>query len=446
MRIERPAASRPLARPRSTWASAALLAICLSSWPLALFADGGARELDVTILPGRPFIERRGAEQRLNFDLIVDNDGPAPLRLVAVRLTVFDRADRVVLAKEIAENGHPPAIDLVGQRSLPSGGTLDIFNPFFSFEGDVPLYRLRYELSFMRRDRRPGVPLAFDADVIRKVDVFPVDYAGKTDLVLPLDGRLLVYDGHDFYSHHRRRDLAVDRAERRAGRTLPANLFAYDLMIVGPDGLPFSGDPFHKEHWLSYGAEVIAPAAGTVVDVANDVAENHFDGDRVVQPQAGPSDPNGMGNHVILDHGNGEYSVLLHLQPGSVRVSRGDRVVQGQPLGKVGFTGDSLVPHLHYFVSSSPSLSDAGPAVLLPRIPAPAGRTQRCRRARPDRQRRHRRERAARRRVGAVMRANQSFSTVHASFAGRPLDVVPEPPKRQIRNGHPLPEIAILHS
>jgi Peptidase family M23 len=352
MRIDWPAGS--IAAPRSSWAWPALLAISLLGCPQPLFADGGPRELDVTIAPGRPFIERRGTEQRLNFDLIVDNDGPAPLRLVAVRVTLFDRADRVVLAKEIAENGHPPAIELLGPRALPPGGTLDLFNPFFSFEGDVPLHRLRYELSFMRGDRQPGVPLAFDADVVRKVDVFPAEYPGKTDLVLPLDGRLLVYDGHDFYSHHRRRDQA-DRTARRAGQTLPANLFAYDLMLVGADGLPFVGDPFHKEHWLSYGAEVIAPAAGLVVDVANDVAENHFDGDRVVQPPAGPSDPNGMGNHVVLDHENGEYSVILHMQPGSVRVHRGDRVVQGQPLGKVGFTGDSLVPHLHYFVSSAPA-------------------------------------------------------------------------------------------
>lgn len=45
----------------------------------------------------------------------------------------------------------------------------------------------------------------------------------------------------------------------------------------------------------------------------------------------------------------------MHLQPGSVRVRRGAHVVAGQPLGKVGFSGDSLVPHLHYFVSSAPT-------------------------------------------------------------------------------------------
>jgi hypothetical protein len=331
-----------------------LVMTSLLACPCALFANEDAPTLSVAVMPERPFIERRGSEQRLNFDLIVDNDGGAALRLVAVRLTVFDDANRVVLAREISENGHPPAIELVGRRTLPPGETLDIFNPFFAFDGDVPLHRLRYELSFMRGDRRPGMPLAFDADLIRSIDVYPTEYPGKSELILPLDGHVLVHDGHDFYSHHRRRDDALDRTKRRARRVLPANLYAYDLMIVGPDGLPFHGDPFHKEHWLSYGAEVVAPANGIVVDVANDIAENRFDGDHVVEPKMEQQDPNGMGNHVILDHGNGEYSVLLHLLPGSVRVGRGDHVAQGQLLGRIGFSGDSLVPHLHYFVSSSP--------------------------------------------------------------------------------------------
>jgi hypothetical protein len=326
-----------------------LIALCLLACPSVSRADEDVQTPMVTLIPERPFIERRGPEQRLNFDLIVDN-GSTLLRLVAVRLTVFDDADRVVLAREISENGHPPAIELVGRRSLVPGGALDVFNPFFAFDEDVPLHRLRYELSFMRGDRRPGVPLAFDADLIRSIDVYPTAYAGKTDLILPLDGRVLVYDGHDFYSHHRRRDLAVDRAKR----TLPANLFAYDLVTVGPDGLPFRGDPFHKEHWLCYGAEVIAPAGGVVVDAVNDIAENRFEGDRVVEPDVKQRDPDGMGNHVIIDHGNGEYSILLHLLPGSVRVRRGDRVVQGQRLARIGFSGDALIPHLHYFVSSSP--------------------------------------------------------------------------------------------
>ncbi len=54
------------------------------------------------------------------------------------------------------------------------------------------------------------------------------------------------------------------------------------------------------------------------------------------------------GNFVIIDHGNGVSSCYAHMQDGSMRVSVGDKVLQGQPIGKVGSTGYSTGPHLHF--------------------------------------------------------------------------------------------------
>ena len=50
----------------------------------------------------------------------------------------------------------------------------------------------------------------------------------------------------------------------------------------------------------------------------------------------------------MIDHEDGEYSLLVHLKPDSVTVKRGDRVKLGQQIGRIGFTGDSIFPHLHY--------------------------------------------------------------------------------------------------
>ena len=60
-----------------------------------------------------------------------------------------------------------------------------------------------------------------------------------------------------------------------------------------------------------------------------------------------------IGNHVIIDHGNGEFSVYAHMKPGSVRVRAGDHVTQGQQLGEVGSSGNSTEPHLHFQVCNS---------------------------------------------------------------------------------------------
>ena len=54
------------------------------------------------------------------------------------------------------------------------------------------------------------------------------------------------------------------------------------------------------------------------------------------------------GNLVILDHGMGLSSAFLHLSSASVRV--GDRVRQGQSVGRVGATGRATGPHLHWTI------------------------------------------------------------------------------------------------
>lgn len=54
------------------------------------------------------------------------------------------------------------------------------------------------------------------------------------------------------------------------------------------------------------------------------------------------------GNFVIIDHGKGISSCYAHMQDGSLQVSVGDKVLQGQPIGKVGTTGYSTGPHLHF--------------------------------------------------------------------------------------------------
>lgn len=53
------------------------------------------------------------------------------------------------------------------------------------------------------------------------------------------------------------------------------------------------------------------------------------------------------GNHVITVSGSG-YALYAHLAPGSVTVSKGETIVAGQLVGRVGHTGNSTAPHLHF--------------------------------------------------------------------------------------------------
>lgn len=59
--------------------------------------------------------------------------------------------------------------------------------------------------------------------------------------------------------------------------------------------------------------------------------------------------PSILGNHVIVRFGD-RCAVYVHLVPGSITVAEGDLVEVGDVLGKVGHTGNSTTPHLHFQV------------------------------------------------------------------------------------------------
>ncbi|MFC4776069.1 murein hydrolase activator EnvC family protein [Paenibacillus sp. GCM10023252] len=58
----------------------------------------------------------------------------------------------------------------------------------------------------------------------------------------------------------------------------------------------------------------------------------------------------GYGNVVIIDHGNGMWTLYGHIRNGGLEVSEGETVKRGQKIAEVGSTGNSTGPHLHFEV------------------------------------------------------------------------------------------------
>ena len=93
------------------------------------------------------------------------------------------------------------------------------------------------------------------------------------------------------------------------------------------------------------GVDVLAAAGGTVRatrDVWPDIS--------IRRPEAPDLDGQDCGNGVVIDHGDGLSTQYCHLMFGSVDVRTGDEVEAGDTLGKVGLSGRTEFPHLHFTV------------------------------------------------------------------------------------------------
>ncbi|MDY8136056.1 M23 family metallopeptidase [Aquimarina sp. 2201CG5-10] len=162
-----------------------------------------------------------------------------------------------------------------------------------------------------------------------------LSYQTITELELPFEnewyvvwgGRSAIQNQH-FYSRNERYAIDV-------------------LQIV--NGVSFTGDGTQNEDYYCFGKRLNAPGTGKIIAMENNIEDNI--------PGALNRDQPG-GNYIIIDHLNGEVSVMAHFKKNSIIVSIGDTVEKGQEVGKAGNSGNSTEPHLHYHLqttSESPS-------------------------------------------------------------------------------------------
>ncbi len=132
--------------------------------------------------------------------------------------------------------------------------------------------------------------------------------------------------------------------------------FAIDWLRVNEEGQTHVGDPLRNENYFCHGVEALAAADATVVGTKDGIPEN-VPGEEsravVITPETVG------GNWVALDLGDGRYAMYAHLIPGSIKVRPGQKVKQGEVLGRVGNTGNSTEPHLHFHVATAPRWLEA---------------------------------------------------------------------------------------
>lgn len=308
---------------------------------LSAFAARDSATIRIALHPAAPLIERTSAGQELNFDFLVANTGRDTVEVRAIEVSVYDVARRLVLRRFLDDNGSSPSIETVARRRIAPGARALLFNPFHTFANDVELKQLRYRFTIARGDS------SFVSEVVFE----PTSYQPKSVLRLPLAGRVIVYDGHDHYAHHRRLNFA-DAMGTQLGITANFMRYGYDFMAVDSAGEMSRGDVARNESWFGFGRPVLAPGAGRIVQLKDDAPDN-----RSIDMPAIMQDPVALyGNYIVIDHLNGEFSMLGHIRQGSARVRVGDSVAIGQPIAAVGAAGSAFMPHLHYELRTGPGV------------------------------------------------------------------------------------------
>jgi hypothetical protein len=83
---------------------------------------------------------------------------------------------------ELNNKGNPPGLDLIGNTLLASDDILNIYQPFYTFGSEIKLFRMQFELLFMKE----GVPvppaiISLDASVVVDDALFRSDPTSKTN-------------------------------------------------------------------------------------------------------------------------------------------------------------------------------------------------------------------------------------------------------------------------
>ncbi len=135
-----------------------------------------------------------------------------------------------------------------------------------------------------------------------------------------------------------------DTAEQNHHHDVASQKYAFDFIQTDKDGKFYRTNGKTNEDYFSFGADILAPANGIVVEVVNGLRDNK------------PGELNSfnyIGNYILIKHSENLFSVLGHLRQNSIAVAVGDKVKSGQKLAECGNSGYTTDPHLHFHVQNS---------------------------------------------------------------------------------------------
>jgi hypothetical protein len=291
--------------------------------------------------------------RHLAYELHVTNFYQSTGTLLVARVSVFADDQAQPLANFTAPQinhllAHPAAGDTARVR-LAAGQRRVLF-VWLTLPAGAPSPRvLRHQLEFVAgsgaRQLVDGVRLA-------------IDRTPPLSLAPPLRaGPWLAHEGPGSYHSHHWGSLVAANGQVTIPQRYAIDFFGLDAtrhaVRVARDKLAEST----TSDWVGFGADVLAVADGVVRDLRDDEPDH-----APFAPLAPPTDLTVrtlLGNFVVLEIAPRVFVHYGHLQLGSVAVKVGDRVRRGAILGRLGQSGNSNAPHLHFQVTTAATFEES---------------------------------------------------------------------------------------
>lgn len=280
---------------------------------------------------------------------------------IVYELQIFNRSDKDLRLGlvDVADENNKPVLSYFGERLKQQAvfykGKERIESADMTLKKETGMF-LFFTISFPKSEKLPSSlqnRLFFiqtnENKSIASVEIisYLVEVSQNKPLVIvpPLRGsNWISAGGLSEYSYHRRAILPID------GQFYLAQRYAVDWEQVCTDGHAVRDDALNNDNWVSFGQDVLAAVDGVVTKIQDGISEN--------TPLSYPQPPLELskvpGNYVIIkanQEGQTYYVLSAHMQPGSIQVKEGDVVKAGETIiGKLGNTGNSSAPHLHFHV------------------------------------------------------------------------------------------------
>lgn len=192
-----------------------------------------------------------------------------------------------------------------------------------------------------------------DKELIKIIEL--EHYKNKKNYIFPIEGEICIVN------------LPMNITQHRA---CMSQEFAFD--VIGQSDVDLASldrKPNHISKYYIYHKEVLAIGDGVIIDIGdkfpeskmsdpNITEESRFELFKQLTQKIGGVNAF-CGNYIFIDHENGEYSFYAHLSENTICIAKGDRVKQGDIIAKVGNTGNSTDPHLHFQLMDSPVIFKA---------------------------------------------------------------------------------------